>query len=139
MVPSATCILRLIDRVFINRVYVDTLKEPFYETTMNYLKKPSFNLYQFWHCAYKTYSVKTWFLKNLCIWSLLPIDGCYGRSALDFEITPYAVLFLQTKPETIKYFSAYFFPIILEISSKEFFLPYLRWFNYNIIITMKIW
>ena len=30
---------------------------------MNYLKKPGFNLYQSWHCAYKTYSVKTWFLK----------------------------------------------------------------------------
>ena len=31
--------------------------------TMNYPKKPGFNLYQSRHCAYITYSEKTWFLK----------------------------------------------------------------------------
>jgi len=35
--------------------------------TMNYTKKPGFNLYQLRHCAYITYSVKTWFLKNLSV------------------------------------------------------------------------
>ena len=37
---------------------------------MNYPKKSGFNLYQSRHCAYITYSVKTWFLKtrfSLCI------------------------------------------------------------------------
>ena len=32
---------------------------------MNYPKKPGFNLYQLRHCAFITYIVKTWFLKNL--------------------------------------------------------------------------
>ena len=35
--------------------------------TMNYPKKQVFNLYQLRHCAYITYSVKTWFLKNLSV------------------------------------------------------------------------
>ena len=35
--------------------------------TMNYPKKTGINLYQFQHCAYLTYSVKTWFLKNLSV------------------------------------------------------------------------
>ena len=35
--------------------------------TMNYPKKTSFNLYQSRHCAYITYSVKTWFLKILSV------------------------------------------------------------------------
>ena len=35
--------------------------------TMNYPKKPGFNMYQSRHCAYITYSVKTWFLKNLSV------------------------------------------------------------------------
>ena len=35
--------------------------------TMNYPKKPGFNLYQSLHCAYITYSVKTWFFKPLSI------------------------------------------------------------------------
>ena len=30
-------------------------------------KKPGLNLYQSRHCAYITYSVKTWFLKNLSV------------------------------------------------------------------------
>ena len=34
---------------------------------MNYPKKPGFNLYRSRHCAYITYSVKTWCLKNLSI------------------------------------------------------------------------
>ena len=33
--------------------------------TMNYPKKPGFNLYESRYCAYITYSVKTWFLKIL--------------------------------------------------------------------------
>ena len=35
--------------------------------TMNYPKKTGFNLYQSLHCAYITYSVKTWFFKTLSI------------------------------------------------------------------------
>ena len=35
---------------------------------MNYPKKPGFNLYQSRHCAYITYSVKTWFLKILSLY-----------------------------------------------------------------------
>ena len=34
---------------------------------MNYPKKPCFNLYESRHCAYITYSVKNWFLKNLSV------------------------------------------------------------------------
>ena len=34
---------------------------------MNYPKIPGFNLYQSRHCAYITYSVKTWVLKNLSV------------------------------------------------------------------------
>ena len=34
---------------------------------MRYPKKPGFNLYQLRHCAYITYSVKTWFLKILSV------------------------------------------------------------------------
>ena len=34
---------------------------------MNYPKKTGFNLYQSRHCAYITYSVKTWFLKILSV------------------------------------------------------------------------
>ena len=34
---------------------------------MNYPKKPGFSLYQSRHCAYITYSVKTWFLTNLSV------------------------------------------------------------------------
>ena len=37
---------------------------------MNYPKKPGFNLYQLRHCAYITFSVKTWFLKNLSVCKL---------------------------------------------------------------------
>ena len=36
---------------------------------MNYPKKTGFNLYQLWHCAYITYSVKTWFLKYLSVYA----------------------------------------------------------------------
>ena len=32
-------------------------------STMNYPKKPGFNLHQSRYCAYTTYSLKTWFLK----------------------------------------------------------------------------
>ena len=35
--------------------------------TMNYPKKTGFNLYQSRYCAFITYSVKTWFLKNLSV------------------------------------------------------------------------
>ena len=35
--------------------------------TMNYPKKPGFNLYQSRHCACITYSVKTWFFKILSV------------------------------------------------------------------------
>ena len=35
---------------------------------MNYHKKPGFNLYQSRHCAYMTYSVKTWFSKVLSVY-----------------------------------------------------------------------
>ena len=35
--------------------------------TMNYPKKTGLNLYQSRHCAYITYSMKTWFLKNLSV------------------------------------------------------------------------
>ena len=34
---------------------------------MNYPKKTGFNLYQSRHCAYMTYSVKTWFFKILSV------------------------------------------------------------------------
>ena len=34
---------------------------------MNYPKKTGFNLYQSRHCAYITYTVKTWFLKILSV------------------------------------------------------------------------
>ena len=55
---------------------------------MNYTKKPDFNLYQSRHCAYITYSVKTWFLKvlsvhpnkmfePLCIYSVTLCDNTY--------------------------------------------------------------
>ena len=37
---------------------------------MNYPKKTRFNLYQSRHCAYITYSVKTWFLKILSVYKL---------------------------------------------------------------------
>ena len=46
-------------------------KKTFFRTTMNYPKKPSFNLYQSRHCAYITYSVKTWFLKILSLLYLM--------------------------------------------------------------------
>ena len=36
--------------------------------TMNYAKKTGFNIYESRHCAYITYSVKTWFLKNLSVY-----------------------------------------------------------------------
>ena len=36
-------------------------------STMNYPKKPGFNLYKSRHCASITYSVKTWFLKILFV------------------------------------------------------------------------
>ena len=36
--------------------------------TMNYPKKPGFNLHQLRHCAYITYSVKTWFLKFFSVY-----------------------------------------------------------------------
>ena len=39
----------------------DYLSIPECPGTMNYPKKPGFNLYQSRHCAYKTYSLKTWF------------------------------------------------------------------------------
>jgi len=39
----------------------------FHLHTVNYPKKPGFNLYQSRHCAYITYSVKTWFLKILSV------------------------------------------------------------------------
>ena len=35
---------------------------------MNYPKKPGFNLYQSRHCAYTTYSLKTWLLKSLSLY-----------------------------------------------------------------------
>ena len=35
---------------------------------MNYPKKTGFNLYESRHCAYITYSVKTWVLKNLSVY-----------------------------------------------------------------------
>ena len=35
---------------------------------MNDPKKTGFNrVYQSWHCAYITFSVKTWFLKNFSV------------------------------------------------------------------------
>ena len=37
------------------------------KATMNYPKKPGFNHYQSPHCAYITYSVKTWFLKKFSV------------------------------------------------------------------------
>ena len=39
-------------------------------TTMNYPKKTGFNLYESRHCAYITYSVKTWFFKNLSVFEI---------------------------------------------------------------------
>ena len=36
---------------------------------MNYPKKPGFNLNQSRHCAYTTYSVKTWLLKILSVYA----------------------------------------------------------------------
>ena len=47
--------------------------------TMNYPKKPGFNLYQSTHCAYITYSVKTWSLKilSVCMLSFLCIAYLY--------------------------------------------------------------
>ena len=36
---------------------------------MNYPKKPGLNLYPSQHCAYKTYNVKTWFLKTLSVYN----------------------------------------------------------------------
>ena len=41
--------------------------------TMNYPKKKGFNLYQSRHCAYITYSVKTWFLKILSVCGITKI------------------------------------------------------------------
>ena len=42
---------------------------------MNYSKKTGFNLYQSRHCAYLTYSVKTWFLKILYV-----LNDCYRKN-----------------------------------------------------------
>ena len=37
---------------------------------MNYPKKPGLYLYESRHCAYITYSVKTWFLRNLSVYMI---------------------------------------------------------------------
>ena len=48
--------------------------------TMNYPKKPGFNLYQLRHCACITYSVKTWFLKNLSVLNIYNFIGVFLHS-----------------------------------------------------------
>ena len=53
--------------------------------TMNYPKKTGFNLHESQHCAFITYSVKTWFLKNLsvCPYSLSPPPVYLGVVLVD--------------------------------------------------------
>ena len=56
---------------------------------LNYPKKPGFNLYQSWHCAYITYSVKTWFLKkSLCsIYNRLQLSCIFLSLLLQRKLT----------------------------------------------------
>ena len=42
-------------------------------STTNYPKKIGFNLYQSRHCAYITYSLKTWFLKNVSVYNYIQL------------------------------------------------------------------
>ena len=44
-----------------------TKSDQSFSDTMNYPQKTGFNLYLSRHCAYITYNVKTWFLKNLSV------------------------------------------------------------------------
>ena len=54
---------------------------------MHYPKKPGFNLYQSRHCAYLTYSVKTWFLKILSINQyLFSLSNLSPENAIFFAI-----------------------------------------------------
>ena len=41
---------------------------------MNYPKKPGFNLYQSRHCAYITYSVKSWYFKKISVIKLQKVQ-----------------------------------------------------------------
>ena len=49
--------------------------------TMNYPKKPGFNLYQSRHSANITYSVKTWFSKilSVCIYIFIVARGFFNE------------------------------------------------------------
>ena len=52
---------------------------------MNYHKKPGFNLNQSRHCAYVTFSVKTWFLKILSVSPFVLQDRLHAHhAAMDF-------------------------------------------------------
>ena len=50
---------------------------------MNYSIKSGFNLYQSRHCAYITYTVKTWFLKNL---SVSKLKSSTGKDTFNFGL-----------------------------------------------------
>ena len=58
---------------------------------MNYLKKTGFNLYQSRHCAYITYSVKTWFLKILSVSESGPTYRCINLYIFKFFPVPATV------------------------------------------------
>ena len=65
--------------------------------TVNYPKKPGFNLYQLRHCAYITYSVKTWFLKNLSVpATLTSMQTLWHEMLLAFIIAKIEKLMLAT-------------------------------------------
>ena len=71
------------------------MKSPVY--TVNYPKKPGFNLYQLRHCAYITYSVKTWFLKNLSVpATLTSMQTLWHEMLLAFIIAKIEKLMLAT-------------------------------------------
>ena len=69
-----------------------------YKTTMNYHKKTGFNLNQSRHCAYVTFSVKTWFLKILSVVDRMKPGGLKARMSftyfLEMSYAPIIVLLL---------------------------------------------
>ena len=84
--------------------------------TMNYPKKPGFNLYQSRHRvvtnrAYITYSVKAWFLKNLSEYN----DKLYSSTWIICVV-------LECKIKLLPQYSAFFKNDILKLLHTHFFI-----------------